>query len=130
MDRKKNRTSLGQQIDAIYLQDKEIAKANAVVSELKRERSRMEARLLKSFDKEDIDGSKGGRAVAYVKSGRHPKIKDYRKFMKYVLKKRALDLLQNRVSSRAYFDRLDEGEEVPGVEIYTSIGISVRKRKK
>lgn len=127
---KKARRSLGEQIDRLYRQDLKIKTVERELRDLKSVRSKLEVRLLKTFGKEDIDGSKGANATANVNSSRHPQLKDPRQFWKYVLKNRATDLVHNRISSRAYFDRLQEGETIPGVEIFTSIRVSVRKRKK
>lgn len=120
--------SLGKQIDAIYAQDRKIKAVEADLKELKRTRAKMESKLLKGFDKEDIDGCKGTRGVGHIRRAKFPSIKDRRKFNKYVLKHKALDLFQSRVSAQAYNDRLEEGEQVPGVEVFERISVSVTKR--
>lgn len=120
---------LGVLIDKLRAKDLSIAKAEKVVKDLKTERRRLETKALKAFDKDDIDGAKGKSGIANIRETRHPQIKDRRKFMKYLLKNKAWDLLQNRIASRAYFDRLEEGESVPGVEVFNSVRVSVRARK-
>lgn len=107
---------------------RDIKKAEAAVLELKRERAALESKLLKEFGKQEIHGCKGARGVGRIAEAEYPSIKDRRKFDKYVLKNRAFDLFQNRISSKAYFDRLEEGEEVPGVGIFKRISIRVTKR--
>jgi glycerophosphoryl diester phosphodiesterase len=119
---------LGTQIDAIRELDILIGKAQKVVNDLKRKRAKKERRLLRSFDKEDIDGCKGRIGVAGIRKLRIPQIKNLREFHKYVLRNKALDLLQNRVSSTAWKARLDEGERVPGIEVFNKVSISVRAR--
>lgn len=119
---------LGDQIDKIRAADLEIAATNKLLTEQKRRRAKLEDRLLRSFDKDDIDGCKGKTGVASLRRLRIPQIKNLRRLHKYILKHDALDLLQNRVSSKAYMARLEEGESVPGVEVFTKVSISVRKR--
>lgn len=119
---------LGQQIDNIRALDMEINRAKKVVKDLKSRRYKLENKLLRSFDKDDIDGCKGKMGVASLRKLRIPQINNLRRFHKYILKHKALDLLQNRVAKGAYMARLEEGEAVPGVGIFTKVSISVRKR--
>lgn len=123
-------SSIGQLIDRMYEQERLIDKAEARVKELKRQREVMEARLLRSFGTEDIDGCKGRRGVATVQTAKYPSIKDRSKFERYVIKNRAFDLFQSRITSSAYFDRLEEGEEIPGVSVYERVRVSIRRRKR
>jgi hypothetical protein len=121
--------SLGAWIDEIYVADQKIDAAEGVVRGLKEKRRELEDTLLKMFKGQDIDGCKGKTAVARVSKARFPSIKDRRKFDIYVLKNKALDLFQNRISSKAYFARLEEGEKVPGISIFERISVSINKRK-
>lgn len=122
-------TTIGQRIDRLYEQEQLIDKAEARLRELKRQREAMQAKLLRSFDTEDIDGCKGRRGVASVREAHFPSIKDRRKFERYVIKNRAFDLFQGRVAARAYFDRIEEGEEIPGVKIFKRVTVSITRRK-
>jgi len=126
---KKSKPSLGKLIDQMFQQDQVIGRQEKVLKDLKRDRRILEDKLLEDFDKDQIQGAKGSRATASISKTKHPKIKSLKKFQRYVLKTRALDLYQNRLSPRAYFDRLEEGELVPGVEVFTNIRVSLRKRK-
>ncbi len=120
---------LGEQIDSLYEFDRKIKSVEESLRGLKSKRAELETKLLRAFDKEDIDGCKGKRGLARIKKARFPSIKDRRKFDKYVIKHKALDLFQNRVSSTAYFARLEDGEAVPGIAIFERIGVSITKRK-
>lgn len=108
--------------------EQEIRKAEKVTKELKSKRSKMEDKLLREFGKEDIDGCKGKLGVASIGTAEFPSIKDRRKFDQYVLENKAFDLFQNRLSSKAFFARRDEGVKVPGVAVFERIRISIRKR--
>lgn len=120
--------SLGQQIDALYDVDQEIHRIHKELTEVKQKRAKLETRLLKNFDKKKVDGCRTSKAVSSIKKTDFPSIGDRKKFFKYVAKAKAFDLLQSRIASRAYFDRLEEGEEVPGVKVFTRISVSIRKR--
>lgn len=120
---------LGSLIDKLRDKDVAISKAEKVVKDLKTERRRLENKLLKAFDKDDIEGAKGKKGIAAVRKSAHPSIKDRSKFMRYLIKNKAYDLLQNRIASRAYFDRLEEGETIPGVTVFENFRVSVRARK-
>lgn len=119
---------LGAQIDVLYKLDREIKAAESALNVLKRERAELETALLEDFDKQDIDGCKGRLGVASVRRARFPTIKDWKKFEKYVFTHRALDLMHRRVASKAYFDRLEEGDRVPGIEVFERVGVSITKR--
>lgn len=108
--------------------DKKIAEVNKLLTDQKQIRAKMEARLLKKFDKADIDGCRGTRAVSSVRRTDFPSIKNRKAFLRYVVRNKAYDLLQNRIAARAYNDRLEEGEVVPGVSVFTRISVSIRKR--
>lgn len=122
-------STIGQSIDRMYDLEVKIDAAEAKVKELKQQRSELESRLLRKFGSEKIDGCKGVRGTASVRIAKFLSIKDRRKFERYVIKHRAFDLFQSRVSSRAYFDRLEDGEPVPGVRVFERTGVSIRRRK-
>jgi hypothetical protein len=53
---------------------------------------------------------------------------EYDQFMAYVFKHKAVDLLQRRVNQRAYLDRVENGEKVPGVKTTEVPTISLRRK--
>lgn len=125
----KSKTPTGDIIDKLYLQDQEIDDLNAELKAARQVRAKIETRLLKRLRGGKLDGARGKRAIAYIKQTRHAKINNRPKLIMYIVKKKAFDLFTNAVSSKAYFDRLDDGETVPGVEIYTSTRVNVQKAK-
>jgi glutaredoxin 2 len=125
---KKKRKTLGQFSDELYDQDQTIKKIEKTLKEAKQLRAEVENEFLRAFEKDEIDGCKGSRSSASIRTAQYPTIKNRNKFEKYVLKKKAFDLFQSRVTAKAYFARLDEGETVPGVEVFERIRVSVRKR--
>lgn len=128
--KEKAKLKLGALIDSLYMQDKGIHKQEAVLRDLKKARKVIEDKLLDQFDKEDISGAQGKVGKSSMRKGRHPKIKNRAKFLAYVLKTKSFDLFTNAVAKKAYFDRLEEGEQVPGTEIFTSYKVIVSKVKR
>ena len=120
---------LGQQIDELYAMDLRVKAAQAVVSKLNKLRDKLDARLQRSFKAEQLEGTKGRKAVASLRKSHYPTIKNRRKLDKWILKHKALDLYQSRLMQKAYFERLEEGQSVPGVEVFTKVSVSVVKRK-
>ena len=117
-------------IDELYAQDQAIDQIEARLRKAKQKREELQAKLFTKFEKQELGGAKGKLALASVRETKHPKIKNLQKFLKYVTAKKAFDLFQNRISPKAYFDRVEEGEEIGGVEIFTSRRISVTKIKR
>lgn len=128
--RKQTSPSLGKLIDRMYLIREKIREVEKVIKELKRKKSRLEVRALRKFEKDDIDGCRGKLGQARINTTPFPSIKDRRKFDRYVRKHNAFDLFQNRINSKAYKARVEEGEEVPGVNVFERVSISIRKRGK
>lgn len=128
--KKNERAKLGQQIDRLLAFDTAIKEAEEETKELRRRRTKLESRVFKDFKKVDIKGTTTTRAIAEIKSRKHPSIKDRAKFQRYVKRNQAFDLYQNRLNSKAYFDRLEEGEQVPGISIFESFKIHVKARRR
>lgn len=128
MKQKPAKLTLGQQIDRMRGLDVKIDAREAALKKLKQKRAKMESKLLRAFKKQDIDGTKGKIGVARIRTATFWSIKDRRKFDKYVLKHKALDLFQNRPSAAAIKARHDEGETVPGLSSFERIGITITKR--
>lgn len=125
---KKAKATLGQQIDRMRAVDLKIDVKESALKKLKQKRAKLEVQLLKSFKKEDIDGSKGKQGVARIRRATFWSIKNRRAFDKYVLKHKALDLFQNRPSVAAIKARHDEGETVPGLASFERVAITITKR--
>lgn len=126
---KKPKLPIGDLIDKLYLQDRHISDINAELKAAKEIRTRVETRLLKRLSSGKLNGARGKRAIAYIKKTRHASIEDRPKLIKYIVKAKAFDLFTNAIASKAYFDRLDDGENVPGVKIYTNTRVNVQRAK-
>jgi bifunctional DNA-binding transcriptional regulator/antitoxin component of YhaV-PrlF toxin-antitoxin module len=119
---------LGALIDKLYGFDQKITAQEAVLKKLKTKRALKERKLLNIMQDNKLEKAAGKRGAASVSRRDIPTIKNPHKFQQYVRKRNAYDLYQNRISSKAYFARLEEGEAVPGVEIFKKVSVSIRKR--
>lgn len=70
-----------------------------------------------------------GHSVSMSKN-KHPTITDWDKFYAYVTTTNSFDLLHKRLSSTAFKDRWEAGEEIPGSSIAEIWGISITKSRK
>lgn len=122
--------SLGKFIDQLFKLDQEIAKVEATKAAVVKKRTTLEEQLLKKFKQNDLQGGVGQLGMLTVKKSNFPSIEDPEKFYAYVLKKKALDLLQRRVNITAFRDRLESGVQVPGIKVFTKIALRVTKRKR
>jgi hypothetical protein len=119
----------GDLIDSLYKQDKVIDSIEAKLREAKQKREEIQARLLKKFGVSKLNGARGKLGTAFVKQTPHASMENRPKLLKYIIRNKAWDLFTNHVASKAYFDRVDNGEQVPGVKVFTSTRVSVTKAK-
>lgn len=125
----KEKKTVGQLIDEVFDYDQQVDELEAQIRELKKLRTELEMKLLRKLTQAEIESARGKRAQGAIKVTSYPSIKDRLKFQKFVLKHKAFDLYQNRISSPAYFDRKKEGIIVPGVEVYDKTFVSITKRR-
>ena len=103
---------------------KELATLNDQVAKLKRKKA--------SIEKDIIDGMPQGVSLMRTDYGTVSvvttdvaSVKDWNALEEYIYKNRALHLLQRRTSDPAYRDEISVRGEVPGVETFTRITVSL-----
>lgn len=102
----------------------------AKAAELKERETRIEDELFQRFKKADLDGARGKVAQASVSRDDVPTIADWDKFAAYVLRTKALELLQRRVGVEAVRERWAAKQTVPGVTAFTRVRLHLTKLKK
>lgn len=122
-------TKLGSLIDEYGELDKLIKKKDAETAKLRSARFKLGSQLLTTFSKKKLKGASGMRFKSSVSRDKHPKIKNHKKFIKYVVANKAYDLFQNRIAKKAYMDRLKEGQTIEGTEIFESTRLNIRSIK-
>lgn len=122
-------SNIGELIDGMAALDADIDKLKAQIKKLNDKRVGIEGKLMRVFQKQQIAKAAGKRAAAALSSRKHPSIKDMAKFNKYVKDKNAFDLYQRRINAKAYFDRLEAKDVVPGVEVYEHHFIKITPKR-
>jgi hypothetical protein len=100
---------------------------NEQIEALKEKEQAIEEHIIATFKKSDIEGAKGSIATAGIIRNTIPSVKDWPKFYAYIKKNDAFDLLERRPARVAYNDRIEAGEDVPGVEPFVKTKLSLTK---
>jgi len=109
------------QLAALKL-SKELVKLEADVKQL-------ETHIIETIANEkDMSGVIGATAKAVVKSKVVPSVQDWGAIYRYILKHKDFSLLQKRLSSTAFRERWDAGEDLPGVQKMFVKTLSLTKR--
>lgn len=120
--------TLGACIDLMYKLKQERAAIEKTAGAVREQEDELEKHLLETFAKTDLEGARGKLAVAGINMSTVPTVKDWDKLYAYILKNKAWDLLQKRASAAAFRERWDDKVIVPGVEVFTVIKLSLKKR--
>lgn len=98
-------------------------------NEAKRVVEQMKEDLLKDMNEVGTETYKSDLATVSVIKSEVPTVKDWDAFYQYMMAHNAPDLLQRRVSQSAWLERVQEGEEIPGVEIFHKETLRVTIKK-
>lgn len=90
---------------------------------------RLELEVLNSMLDGNVESVRTGRATVSVKRSTVPQVQDWNALDAYIVKNKALDLLQRRVSVTAWRERVEAGKAVPGVVPYEKVDLSWRTAK-
>lgn len=120
--------TIGECVDLLYGIRQERLDVAAQIDTLKAREELLRKHVLDTFKQADIDGAKGKKATCSIIPSTVAHIEDYDKFTKWVAKTGAWDMLQRRVNDKAFKDRIEAGERVPGLKRYDFNKLSVTKR--
>lgn len=119
--------TIGACADLLYeTRRKRLAKQKEV-EVLEAEETMLKEHIIATLPKSDASGVSGKVARVTVLSKDIPTVKDWSAFYKYILKNKAFELLQRRVSDAAVKERIESGKQVPGVEIFKAPTVSLNK---
>lgn len=97
------------------------------VDELAKQESALREHLIANLPKSEATGVAGKVARATIVTDTKPRVVDWDAFRAYVSKHKAFELLQKRVSDEAIQERWDAGKEIPGVERFQVVKVSLNK---
>lgn len=123
-----SKLSLGQAVDKLYKLRAERRAIEASAELVKADESKLEAYLIDNIPKSDATGVLGKTAKAELKISKQPTVKDWDKVYKYIQKTKKYELLQKRINSAAVKELWEDEKEVPGVEVFNAIKISLTKK--
>lgn len=113
--------------DKFFELNKKRLEMQKLVDAVDEEAKAIKAHLIDNLPKSDASGVAGKLCRVTVVSKDIPQIKDREAFNKFILKTKDFSLLQGRLSDAAVRDRWENGKEVPGVEHFTAVTLSVNK---
>ncbi len=119
--------TLGACADALY----ETRAARLVLEkqaeELKSRETLIKDHIIETLPWSDAEGVAGHVARVTITKRQIPRVIDWDKLYAYVRKTKDFSLLQRRLADAAIAERWDDGKEVPGVDRFTLVGVSVNK---
>lgn len=121
--------SIGGAIDLLY-KVRDGRKAFTAKAEAeKQQEGLIEGKILEMFKKSELEGAQGKVAQSSIKLSEVPTIEDWEKFEKHLKKSGELDLMQRRLSVEACRERWKDKKTIPGVTVFTKVGLTLTKRK-
>lgn len=91
------------------------------------EESALKNHIIENLPKSEASGVAGKLARVTVVTKQVPQVKDWDAFYKYVKKTGSFDLMQKRLTDAAIKERWEAGKEVPGVEHFNAVSVSINK---
>lgn len=118
---------LGACIDLAYTLQQEYLALKAKADEAAAKVREIEEHIIDTFPKSGLEGGKGKLASATLTQSLEPTAKNWDLIFPWVEEHAAWDILYRRINAKAWRDRLEAGEVVPGVEPFNRIKLSIRK---
>lgn len=89
----------------------------------------IEATIFERFGKSELEGARGKLAQCSIKRSDVPTLKDFAKTWAWAKKNDAPDIFQRRISVEAWRERTAGGKTIPGVDVFTKVGLTLTKVK-
>jgi len=119
--------ALGACADKLFeLRNKRLAEQKKV-DEIAAEETALKNHIIENLPKSEASGVAGKLARVTVVTKQVPQVKDWDAFYKYVKKTGSFDLMQKRLTDAAIKERWEAGKEVPGVEHFNAVSVSINK---
>lgn len=109
-------------IDALYKADSVVEKARRVLEAAANEQTLAEEAVTQKLQDLGLDAARGKAGGVEIKKTDLPHVKDWPVVYKYITKNDAFDLLEKRISRKAWHDRNEDGT-VPGIEVFVKHGL-------
>ena len=119
--------AIGSCADMLYeLRNKRLS-GQKLVDEVEAEEKALKAHIINTLPKSESSGVAGKLARVTVVTKEVPQLTDDTAFYAYVTKTKRFDLLTKRLSSAAIEELWEAGKEVPGVDHFQVVTLSMNK---
>ena len=119
--------TLGACADMLYTLRAQRLLAEQVVKDAKANEDALRKHIIAQLPKSEATGVAGNIARATITRRNVPTVNDWDALHRHILETEEFDLLQRRVSTSAAAERWSHGVDIPGVERYVSLDVSVTK---
>lgn len=118
---------LGQVADLLFETREKRLALQKDVDELQKQETALKDDLINRLPKSEANGISGKLARVSITSKDVPQVTDWDKLRKHVMKTGQFELLQKRLADSAIKEHWEAGEELPGVDHFTVVGVSINK---
>lgn len=118
---------LGACADRLYQLRQKRLEMQKEVDKVAAEESALKNHIIENLPKSEASGVAGKLARVTVVTKQIPQVKDWDAFYKYVKKTGSFDLMQKRLTDAAIKERWEAGKEIPGVEHFNAVSVSINK---
>lgn len=118
---------LGICADMLYTLRQQRFEKQKEVDALASQEKALKEHIINTLPKSEASGVGGKLARVTVVTKDVPQVKDWDAFYKHVKKTGQFELLQRRLTVSAIQERWEDGKEVPGVEHFTVVDVSINK---
>ena len=119
--------ALGACADRLFTVRQQRLEVQKQVDLLQSEESAIKEHIINTLPKSEASGVAGKLARVTVVTKQVPQVKDWDAFYKHVKKSGDFDLLQRRLTDSAIKERWEAGKEIPGVEHFNAVSVSINK---
>lgn len=120
--------SMGACADLLFDVRQQRLTAQKVVDEFKEQEKLLTDHIIDNLPKGDR-GAIGKHHQVSVYTDAIPRAADWDAIYKFIKRNNAFELLQRRLSDTAVKERWDDGKQIPGVESFNVVKVSLTKKK-
>lgn len=119
--------TMGACADRVYLLREQRLASQKEVDKIEEEEKALKEHIINNLPKSEASGVSGKVGHVEVVKKSVPQVKDWEAFYKHVKKTGEFDLMSRSISKTAIQERLDNKKKVPGVELFTTVSLSITK---
>lgn len=117
---------LGIVVDALWAERERKREAEAAIKLIDGDIEALTLELMERMEKEGLDKISGTKASLSIGAAVTANVTDWDAFGAWIIKNKALHLLQRRVSDPAYRELLEHGKKVAGTEPFVKKRLNIR----